>query len=70
MYVFFLYVECVVCLVKVYVPGNNFSHVETISSPRHTFFLGKLDYAVNQYFVHILSRVTDKTLLESEGGGE
>ena len=24
-----------------------------------TFFLGKLEYAVNQYFVHILSLVTD-----------
>ena len=25
----------------------------------HTFFLGKLEQAVNQYFVHILSLVTD-----------
>ena len=64
------YVECLVCFVKFYVPVNSYIHVETISSPRHTFFLGKLDYGVNQYFVHILSLVTDKTLLESEGGGE
>ena len=28
------------------------------------FFLGRLEQAVNQYFVHILSLVTDKTLLE------
>ena len=38
--------------------------------PDTHFFLGKLDYGVNQYFVHILSLVTDTTLLESEGGGE
>ena len=25
----------------------------------HTYFLGKLEQAVNQYFVHILSLVTD-----------
>ena len=30
-----------------------------ISSANHTFFLGKLDQAVNQYFVHILSLVTN-----------
>ena len=38
--------------------------------PVHTttlFFLGKLDYAVNQYFVHILSLVTDKNLESAEG---
>ena len=29
-----------------------------VSSPNH-FFLGKLEQAVNQYFVHILSLVTD-----------
>ena len=28
-------------------------------NPSHTFFLGKLDYVVNQYLVHILSLVTD-----------
>ena len=30
-----------------------------VTSPNHTFFLGKLDLAVYQYFVHILSIVTD-----------
>ena len=29
-----------------------------------TFFLGKLEQAVNLYFVHLLSLVTNKTLLE------
>ena len=33
-------------------------------------FLGKLEQAVNQYFVHILSLVTDKTLLECFSGRE
>ena len=27
-------------------------------SPNHTIFLGRLDLAVNQYFLHILSPVT------------
>ena len=30
-----------------------------VTSPNHTFSLGKLDLAVYQYFVHILSIVTD-----------
>ena len=30
-----------------------------VSSPNHTFFLGKLEQAVNRYFMHILSLVTD-----------
>ena len=30
-----------------------------VSSPNHTFFLGTLDYEVNQYFVQILWLVTD-----------
>ena len=38
---------------------NSYCHVRMVSSPNHTFFLGKLDQAVNQYFVHILSLVTD-----------
>ena len=29
----------------------------------HTFFLDKLDYAIDQYFVHILSHVTDNNPL-------
>ena len=32
----------VFCLV-LYVPLNSYGHVETVSSPNHTFFLGKLD---------------------------
>ena len=35
-----------------YVPVN--SYVGTVSSPNLTFFMGKLDEVVNQYFVHIL----------------
>ena len=41
-----------------YVPRISYGHVETVSSSKHTFFLGKLDQAVYQYFLHILSRVT------------
>ena len=32
------------------VPVNSYGHVGTVSSPNHTFFLGKLDYEFNQYF--------------------
>ena len=42
-----------------YVQVSSYGHVRTVSSPNHTFFLGKLDLVVNQYFVHILSFVTD-----------
>ena len=37
-----------------------------MEGPNHTFFLGKLEQAVtcNQYFVHILSLVTDKIFPE------
>ena len=38
---------------------NSYGHGVTVSSHNHTFFLGKLEQAVNQYFVHILSLVTD-----------
>ena len=38
---------------------NSYGHGRTVSSPSHTFFLGKLEHAVNQYFMHILSLVTD-----------
>ena len=41
-----------------YVPGNSYDHVGMVSSPNHTFFLGKLEQLVNQYFVHILMLVT------------
>ena len=40
-------------------PSQHYGNVRTVSSPNHTFFLGKLDYVVNHYFVHILSLVTD-----------
>ena len=45
--------------VRFYVPVNSYGQLEIVSSPNHTFFLGKLDLSVNQYFVHILSFVTD-----------
>ena len=35
---------------------NSYGHGGTFSSPNHTFFLGKLEPAVNQYFAHILSQ--------------
>ena len=38
---------------------NSYGHGGMVSSPNHPFFLGKLEQAVNQYFVHILSLVTD-----------
>ena len=37
-----------------YVPVNSYGHVGTVSSSNHSFYLGKLDYGVNQYFMHIL----------------
>ena len=45
-----------------YVPVNSYGHEERVSSSKHIFFLGKLDKAVNQYFVHKLSLVTDNNL--------
>ena len=33
---------------------NSYGHGGTVISPNHVFFLGKLEQAVNQYFVHIL----------------
>ena len=42
-----------ICLV-LYVSVNAYGHVETLK----TLFLGELDYAVNQHFMHILSFVT------------
>ena len=38
---------------------NSYGHLGMVSSPNHTFFLGKLEQAVNQYLVHALSLVTD-----------
>ena len=40
---------------------SSYLHVGMVSSPSHTFFLGKLEQVVNQYFVHILSLVTDNS---------
>ena len=42
-----------------YVPINSYAHVAKVSSSNHIFFLGKLGYAVNQYFIHILLLVTE-----------
>ena len=39
---------------RFYIPVNSYGHFETVSSHNHTFCLGKLDLAANQYFVHIL----------------
>ena len=54
-------IRSTVCLfvLMLNIPVNSYGHVGIVSSPNHTFFLGKLDSAVNQYFVHILSLVTD-----------
>ena len=43
----------------IYIPVNSYGHVGSVSSPNHTFFLGNRDFAVSQYFMHILSLVTD-----------
>ena len=50
---------------------NSYGHGGMVSSPNHAFFLGKLEQAVNQYFVHILSRVTDNIpswMIQRKGG--
>ena len=49
---------CLFCCFTSHV--NSYAHGRMVSSPNHTFFLGKLEQAVNQFFVHILSLVTDK----------
>ena len=53
----YLFVFCLFCCFTSQV--ISYSHGGTVSSPIHTFFLGKLKQAVNQYFLHILSLVTD-----------
>ena len=50
---------CFLLWLMLYIPVNIYGHVGTVRSPNHTFFLSKLDQAVNQYFVHILLLVTD-----------
>ena len=52
-----LYLFCLFCCFTSQV--NSYGHGGTVSSLNHTFFLGKLEQAVNQYFVCILSLVTD-----------
>ena len=51
---------------------NSYGHCGTVSSPNHTFFLGRLEQAVNQLFVHILSLVTDNnpSWMNQRKGGE
>ena len=51
---------CFVCLFCCFMSqANSYGHGGTVSSPNHTFFLDKIEQEVNQYFVHILSLVTD-----------
>ena len=38
-----------------YVPVNSYGHGGMVISHNHIFFSGKLEQAVNQYFVRILS---------------
>ena len=50
---------------------NNYGHGGMVSSPNHTFFLGKLEQAVNQYFLHIVLLVTDNNpswMIQQKGG--
>ena len=50
---------------------NSYGHAGMVSSHKHTFFLGKLEQTVNQYFVHILSLVTDNNpswMIQWKGG--
>ena len=39
-----------------YIPVNSYGHVRIVSSPSHTFFLGKLDQEVNRYSKTCLKR--------------
>ena len=40
-------------------PVNSYGHIRTVSTFNHTFFLGKQDQAVNEYFMHILLLAND-----------
>ena len=64
--------QTIVCLFCCFTSQvNSYGHCGTVSSPNHTFFLGKLEQAVNQYFVHILSLVTDNNpswMIQRKGG--
>ena len=49
-----------VCLFCCFTPQvNSYGHGRTVSSPNHTFFPGQAGTRDNQYFVHILSLVSD-----------
>ena len=60
-----MHVEIVVLLVWfgliLYVPVNSCGHVETVSSPNHTYFLGKLDKALNTQISGLVEPGQDKT---------
>ena len=59
---------CLFCCITSQV--NSYGHGGTVSSYNH-FFLGKLEQAINQYFVHILSLVTDNNpswMIQRKGG--
>ena len=49
-----------VCFIALHPSQRLWSWQDGQVSKRHFFFLGKLEQAVNQYSVHILSFVTDK----------
>ena len=54
-----------VCLFRCFTSQvSSYGHGGMVSSHNHTFFLGKLEQTVNQFFVHILSLVTDKNPAE------
>ena len=50
---------CLFCFVASNPMSTANGHDGTVSSPNHTFFLGKLEQEVNQYFVYIRSLLTD-----------
>ena len=50
---------------------NSYGHSGMVSSANHAFFLSKLEQAVNHYFVHTLSLVTDNNpswMIQQKGG--
>ena len=58
-------------VVLIYVPVNSYGHFRMVSSPNHTFFLGKLERALKKYVVHLLSLLTDNNpsrIIQSKGG--
>ena len=42
---------------RFYVPVNSYGHVEIVSSSNHTYFLDKLDKAVNQLYFYTYFRL-------------